>query len=133
MITVTLRPVTDPSRVEWHVRTDHDRDHVIAYETVLGEPPAAPDRADAGAILAIARAMNFRQALHVDGPVSWSLLAGIEEWMDAWARWRPDLYEVVPITAEEVIDDRPEGAGELAGRAVVTGVDLGGAAGPLVQ
>lgn len=126
MITVTLREASDPSRVEWHVDTDHDRAHVIAYETIAGTPPARPDRWDAGAILAIARAMNFRQALHIAGPVSWSLLANLEEWMDAWSRWRPDLYAVVPVTADEVVDDRAEGAGALAGVAVAAfsgGVD----------
>ena len=44
-----------------------------------------------------------------------SLLANLEEWMDAWARWRPDLYEVVPITAEEVVDDRAEGGADVLG------------------
>jgi len=126
VITVSLVAGEAPTRIAWHVRTDHDRDHLIAFDTVSGAPPAPPDRADVGALLAVFRAMNFRQALHVDGPVSWSLLARLEEWMDAWARWRPDLYEVVPVTAAEVIDDRADGAGALAGTAVVAfsgGVD----------
>lgn len=126
MITVRLLPVRDPSRVEWHVATDHDREHVIAYETVHGEPPAPPDRADVGAILALARAMNFRQDLHVAGPVSWSLLANLEELVDVWTRWRPDLYGRIAITAEEVLDDRHDGPGPFATRAAAAfsgGVD----------
>lgn len=126
MIRVSQRPGSEPGRIAWRVRTDHDVDHLLVLETLAGEPPPVPDRLDTAALAVVTRAMNFRQDLHLEGPVSWSLLAGLEEWMDTWVTWLPELYGTIAITAEEVVDDRGDGLGSLGDAAVVAfsgGVD----------
>lgn len=113
-------------RVAFHVQTDNDVDRVLWYETVRGTPPAPPDRLDAAAIALVPRAMHGGQDLHLEGPVSWTLLANLEEFVECWAAWKPDLFRPVRITAEEVVDDRASGAGALAATAVIAysgGVD----------
>lgn len=123
---VALRPAGSGDRIEFGVQTDNDVDRVLWYETVLGTPPARPDRLDAAAVALAPRAMHGGQDLHIDGPVSWSVLAGIEEYVDAWTSWLPALYKPFRLHAEEVVDDRGDGAGPHAGAGVIAwsgGVD----------
>ena len=126
MIRARLAPQGDARRIAVDIRTDHDADSQLWWETTSGDAPAVPERLDAVALALTPKAMNFSQDLHLEGPVSWRLLANLEEYVDAWTTWRPDLYRPVAITADEVVDDRGAGAGALAGRAVAAvsgGVD----------
>ncbi|WP_421120102.1 hypothetical protein ACE2AJ_01770 [Aquihabitans daechungensis] len=126
MIRARLAPESERERIVIDIRTDHDADSRLWWETTAGDPPSLPDRLDAAALALIAKAMNFTQDLHLEGPVSWRLLANLEEYVDAWTRWRPDIFRPVAITADTVVDDRGEGSGPLGGRAVAAfsgGVD----------
>ncbi|MCU1370767.1 MAG: hypothetical protein JWO77_1961 [Ilumatobacteraceae bacterium] len=126
MIRARYAPESDRERIVVDIRTDHDVDRQLWWETTSGEAPPAPDRLDALALALVAKAMNFSQDLRLEGPVSWRLLANLEEYIDAWTMWRPDVFRPVAITADEVIDDRGSGAGPLADRAVAAfsgGVD----------
>ncbi|MGN6694241.1 MAG: hypothetical protein ACTHN0_08690 [Aquihabitans sp.] len=126
MIRARLSPASAPERIVVDIQTDHDADSQLWWETTSGEPPALPDRLDPVAIALVAKAMNFTQDLHLEGPVSWRLLANLEEYIDAWTMWRPDILRRVAITADEVVDDRGDGPGPLAGRGVAAfsgGVD----------
>lgn len=118
MIRARYAPETDRERIVVDIRTDHDADSQLWWETTAGEPPAVPDRLDPVALALLAKAMNFSQDLHLEGPVSWRLLANLEEYVDAWTQWRPDIFRPVALTAEEVVDDRGDGTGPLADRAV---------------
>jgi hypothetical protein len=126
MIRVALRPAPDPARVELDVRAEGEADRLLYWETIAGDPPAPPERLDFAAVAVLPLAMHLRQDLHLEGSVSWTLLAGLEEWADAWVRWRPDLYAPVAVTADVVVDDRLDGPGPLATRGMATfsgGVD----------
>jgi hypothetical protein len=48
------------------------------------------------------------EQLHVAGSVTKRLLRGLEEWQGAWARWKPDRYRVVHVSADEVLDGYPK-------------------------
>lgn len=126
MIRASLADASVAERIVIDVRTDHDADSQLWWETTGGEPPPVPDRLDAAALALTPKAMNFSQDLHLEGPVSWRLLANLEEYIDAWTIWRPDVFRPIAITADEVIDDRGVGAGSLADRGVAAfsgGVD----------
>lgn len=101
------------------IETDHDAESQLWWETTSGEPPPVPDRLDAVAIALVAKAMNFTQDLHLEGPVSWQLLANLEEYVDAWTMWRPDVFRRVALTADEVVDDRADGSDLRGSRGVV--------------
>lgn len=118
MIRARYSPHSTGERIVVDIETDHDDDTQLWWETTIGAPPPIPDRMDPVAIALVAKAMNFTQDLHLEGPVSWQLLANLEEYIDAWTMWRPDIFRKVAITAEEVVDDRGDGRGSLAGRAV---------------
>lgn len=123
---IALADRSAPERIEYDVQTDNDIDRVLWYETTLGTPPALPDRLDAALIAMVPRAMHGGQALHVEGPVSWSLLANIEEYIDIWTLWRPDLFHPIAVTADQVVDDRDDGPGAVGDSSVLAwsgGVD----------
>lgn len=79
----------------------------IFWEFSGGLIPRPPDRADVAALAMVFPAMRAGRPLHVDGAVSHALLAGLAEFQDAWASWRPGRYRRVPITAEAVLPDAP--------------------------
>lgn len=126
MIRARLAPGSDRERIAFDVQTDHDADSQLWWTTTAGEPPLVPDRLDAAALALVTKAMNFTQDLHLEGAVSWRLLANLDEYVDAWTLWRPDIFRPIAISADEVIDDRGDGAGALADQAVAAfsgGVD----------
>lgn len=65
--------------------------------------------ADAHLLGWLMHAMRAGLPVHVHGPVSARLLRGLEEWQEAWALWRPEVYRAVAITADEVVE--PAGPG----------------------
>jgi len=118
VIRARYAPESEPARIVVDIRTDHDTDSQLVWETLSGDAPAVPDRLDPVAIALVAKAMNFTQDLHLEGPVSWTLLANLAEYIDAWTLWRPDVFRSVAISADEVIDDRFDAAGRFADTAV---------------
>lgn len=58
--------------------------------------------------------MRHGGELHVEGPVSRRLLAGLEEWQEAWALWRPNVYRTVRMSADEVVTDSPRSPRAIA-------------------
>lgn len=118
MIRARYAPESRSERIVVDIDTDHEGPSQLWWETTSGSPPPVPDRLDPVAIALVAKAMNFTQDLHLEGAVSWRLLANLEEHIDAWTLWRPDIFRRVALTADEVIDDRGDGAGPLAGAAV---------------
>lgn len=77
----------------------------------------------AGALIFVAMRENC--GLHVEGPVSERLLLNLDRFQAWWNRWRPDLYKIVPLSADTEVSGRPDRA-ERHHTAVVTfsgGVD----------
>lgn len=68
---------------------------------------ARPARADFALIAFLPMAMNLGRPIHVEGAVSRSLLEGLEECVEAWSLWRPDLFKRITIDAEEIVADQP--------------------------
>lgn len=78
------------------------------YFRVASPVPLPPLQTwDFAVIGAIFTAMRLKRPLHVDGPVSRSLLANMEEFQEAWAAWVPAQYATVPVTAAREIECDP--------------------------
>jgi hypothetical protein len=67
--------------------------------------------------------MRERRPLHIEGPVSKTLLRNLEEFQDAWHLWQPSLYWPVRITAAEERPAPPEPVKRLGVFAFSGGVD----------
>jgi len=76
----------------------------IGYSFAGSVVPPPLERFDAVAVALIFHAMRCRSDLHVAGPVSARLLENLEEFQRAWAKWRPDLYTPVQVTAEVEVE-----------------------------
>ncbi|MCJ8156936.1 hypothetical protein [Sphingomonas sp. LaA6.9] len=83
----------DQSEIWWEIE---------APEPVLPEPL---ERHDVAATALIFKAMESARDLHIEGPVSRSLLAGLEELVVSWVLWRPDLYAPIRLSADIELDD----------------------------
>lgn len=69
-------------------------------------PPLA--RHDMVATCLVFYAMKRGISLHIEGPVSRTLLENMEELIACWTVWRPNLYRRTKITAsEEIVADQP--------------------------
>ncbi|MCB0970140.1 MAG: hypothetical protein KDA97_01290 [Acidimicrobiales bacterium] len=105
MITASLAPTSTPERIVVELDTDHEGRRDLWWEVTSGPAPPVPQQLEAVAIALVARAMSYRQDLHVAGPVSATLLANLAEFVDAWCAWRPDLFGPVAISADDEVDD----------------------------
>lgn len=87
--------------------------HEIWYETG-SRPLSIASGADPFLAGSILHWMKLGVDLHVHGSVSRTLLQGLSEWQQAWSRWRPDLYRLIDISADEIRDDVPTGENAIA-------------------
>ena len=69
--------------------------------------PSPLRRHDLAVVALLFVAMREGCDLHVAGPVSWSLLARLEEFQAAWTKWQPRRYRRVAISADEVVMPAP--------------------------
>lgn len=73
---------------------------------------AAPPTLDFAAVALVQYAASSGTDLVVEGPVSREQLEHLDEYLQIWHNWRPDLYEHVEIRAEQEVDVAvPEGRG----------------------
>lgn len=75
------------------------------YHEFIGEVAVPePYLLDASILSLIFRLMASGVDLHVEGRVSSQLIRNLREFQEAWSMYRPELYRLVRITADEVID-----------------------------
>lgn len=67
-------------------------------------------------------AMANRRDLRVEGPVTRDLYLNIHDFQQAWAAWRPDLFDIVDVEVSEIVD-KPTGRQHRAVQAFGGGVD----------
>ena len=72
----------------------------IIYEIVGPDAPEQDPNANFAVAAALPTAMSLGRPLHVRGEVDADFLATMEEYMAAWCRWRPDLFQPVAISAD---------------------------------
>ncbi len=94
--------------------------YVFSFEGEVLPPPQTS--ADMGLVCVLFMAMEEGLPVRVAGAVSRLLLANLEEFQDAWASWRPELYRAVPLVADAVIDE-PAATGSQAVMLYSGGVD----------
>src|SRR5690606_31478927 len=60
---------------------------------------------DLAATALVFLAVHQGRDLHIDGPVTQSLLRNMEDLIACWHLWRPDLYRIVRVSAEHEVTD----------------------------
>lgn len=91
------------------LKTDEDEILIDAWLEFVDEPALpAPASLDGALLLVIFRCMERGGKLHVNGPVSKSLVRSLRHFQEAWTRWRPNRYRLVEINADSVADDTPK-------------------------
>jgi len=86
----------------------------IAYDIIGPDAPEQEPNANFAVVAALPTAMSLGRPLHVRGEVDANFLATMEEYMAAWCRWRPDLFQPVAISADvERAQRAPAAAGAI--------------------
>jgi len=86
----------------------------IIYEIIGPDAPEQEPNANFAVAAALPTAMSLDRPLHVCGEVDADFLATMEEYMAAWCRWRPDLFQPVAISADaESAPRAPAAAGAI--------------------
>ena len=80
--------------------------------------PLQLKRHDMAATALVFYAMNHGVDLFIDGPVSRSLLEGLEDLVASWVAWCPRFYKRIDVAAAEEIRDEEPAPAARAGRAV---------------
>lgn len=105
MWSLSLHEARKPDRV---IRTIVDGSQKIWWD-ISGSSEALPSPLavhDLAVTACIFKAMRSGQNVHIDGPVSRSLLENIEDFVACWHVWKPRLYQKVKVTASEEVPDR---------------------------
>jgi 7-cyano-7-deazaguanine synthase in queuosine biosynthesis len=79
----------------------------IVYEITGPDAPEQAPNANFALAASLPTAMSLGRPLHVRGEVDADFLATMEEYMAAWCRWRPDLFQPVAISADVETAARP--------------------------
>lgn len=90
---VTRFATFEDQQVWWELTGTHDS---------LPAPLVAHDMA---ATALVFFAMHRGQDLHIDGPVTFSLLKNMEDLVACWVAWRPDLYKHISVSAARELAD----------------------------
>jgi hypothetical protein len=71
----------------------------IVYEIIGPDAPAEEPNGNFAITAVLPTAMSLGGSVHFEGELDTDFLSAIEEYMAAWCRWRPDLFQPVTITA----------------------------------
>jgi hypothetical protein len=82
----------------------------IVYEIVGPDAPRQKPNGNFALTAALPTAMSLGRPLHLRGEVDADFLATMEEYMAAWCRWRPDLFQPVAVSADVETAARPSQA-----------------------
>jgi hypothetical protein len=82
----------------------------IVYEIVGPDAPRQKPNGNFALAAALPTAMSLGRPLHFRGEVDADFLATMEEYMAAWCRWRPDLFQPVGVSADVETASRPSHA-----------------------
>lgn len=75
--------------------------NAITYEFSGPDAPRAVPNGNFAMAALLPLAMSRGAELHFSGRVDATFLANLEEYMIAWCRWRPDLFRIVSLSADE--------------------------------
>lgn len=102
------------SSLQGNVRTNHVRATIGAQIFPLwwrfsGElTPREPASSNHALTALLPFAMHQQADLHIHGAVDQTLLENLEESVDAWTMWRPDLYRRIQISADQALTVTPD-------------------------
>lgn len=92
--TVTLTGAADASRPNLQ----------IFYDLIDDTTAPAPHLLDGFVCAVIFYAMRLRQPIRVRGAVSRDCLRNLNEFQEAWASWKPELYTKIEVIPDETIE-----------------------------
>lgn len=87
------------------MRWDSNLSH-IDWRFGLDNRSVAPQRVDYALVAYLPQAMRLGRPVKVLGPVSRTLIESLEECVDAWSLWRPDLFHRISIEPTEIVADQ---------------------------
>lgn len=93
------------------------------WESTDALPPLQAGDAESFLIPAIFAAMSEGRDIRIEGSVGERLLANLEEFAIAWARWKPGAYRRVRILPDEIRAEAPRAWSRTAVAAFSGGVD----------
>jgi hypothetical protein len=83
----------------------------LSYEIVGPDAPRQAPNGNFAIAAALPTAMSLGRPLHLVGEADGDFLAQMEEYMAAWCRWRPDLFQPVAISADTEVAPRTSSSG----------------------
>jgi len=93
-----------------------DGDDTLTYRSPEPTWTAPPATADFIAVALAQHAAAAGHDLHVEGSVTRQQLDRLDEYLQIWSTWRPDLFHRVHITAAEEVDEpAPSSGGAVMG------------------
>jgi len=78
----------------------HFKPKQIVYEIAGPDAPQLEPNQNFALAAALPTAMSLGRPLHLRGEADTDFLATMEDYMAAWCRWRPDLFQPVTISAD---------------------------------
>lgn len=96
---------------------------LLWWESPPDLPPLPDGDAESFLIASLFAAMAEGRDVRVEGSVGQRLLANLEEFMIAWARWKPAIYRCVRILPDEIRTEAPRPWSRTAVAAFSGGVD----------
>jgi hypothetical protein len=105
-ISVVVAETRTPDRTLRTLTVDATRQATYEITGPLLPPPL--DTYDFAAVATVFQGMRERRPLHIDGPVTTTLLRNLEELQEVWSMWQPSLYKPVRITAAEERGPSPQ-------------------------
>jgi hypothetical protein len=79
----------------------------LYFEVLAATLPPPVSRLDFAAVALVMFAMREGRDLHLRGDVSRRLLANLVEYQRVWALWMPDVYRLVEITCDRMVEEPP--------------------------
>jgi hypothetical protein len=100
------------------VHPDAQPDIEIFFD-LIGETPPEPRVLDGFVVGIIFYSMRLGQPIYVRGPMTKDAICNLNEFQEAWVRWKPHIYRKVEIIPAEVV--MPEIRGERRAIAAFSG------------
>lgn len=88
------------------LETDGSRQH-LWWELPVSAADIVTPWADPWVVALLFPIMQRRRNVHIKGRVTPSLLMQVDRFMHVWAMWRPEKYQPVELTADEVVEQPP--------------------------
>jgi hypothetical protein len=116
---LSQKPIPDGTRRTVRLVNSDTAPDIEIFFDLIGEELPEPRSLDGFVVGIIFHAMRVGQTLRVDGPMTKEALCNLNEFQDAWVRWKPGLYRKIEIIPSAIVT--PEISGERRAIAAFSG------------